>query len=223
MKNVFKVATLVASLAMASNVANATDKIGFITPEFVIQNHPLFSSSSELAKKVQEERKFLEIEDKRLGEENKALVAEAKELRAEDEKLGKEITAKKAKLEKDAPRLRSKEIKKRQDAIIALADKFQKKLNAFQKKEMAFKQKVASFQKKSQEVQRKLAIEENKVRKEVVDQVNEKLQKIAKSKGYTMVLDTNAIVFVSSKENDLSNEVLKAVGGKVPEVPTKSK
>ncbi|MDG6882197.1 Outer membrane protein 26 precursor [Phocoenobacter uteri] len=223
MKKVFKIATIVTSLALASNIAVADNKIGFITPEFVIQNHPLFSASSDFAKGVKEERNALAEIEKKLAGEEKALVEEGDKLKKEEDGVVKEIQAKSEKLKKDAPRLRSKDIQKRQDEISKIADKFQQKMAAFQEKRMAFGKKVAEFRQKAEETRRKLAMEEAKVRGQVVKQIDDKLKEIATDKGYNIVLDSSAVMFTTEQENDLSDEVLKAVGGVVPQAQPEAK
>ncbi|MBR0573734.1 MULTISPECIES: OmpH family outer membrane protein [Pasteurellaceae] len=221
MKKVFKIATLVASLAIVVNTANAKDKIGFVTPQFVIQNHPLFAESSDFSKKVQQERKALEIEEQRLAEEEKSLVVQAKELKEEEDKVVEQIKAKREALSKQAPKLRSKEIKKRQEAIVTLANAFEKKAQAFNKKEIAFREKVVNYRKKSEKVGQTLAMEEAKVRSQIIKQIDGKIKEIAEDKGYTIILNANSVVFASEKENNLDEEVLKAVGGTMPELPAK--
>ncbi len=221
MKKVFKIATVVASLAVVVNTASADDKIGFVTPQFLIQNHPLFSESSDFAKKVQQERKTIGIEEKRLAEEDKSLIAQAKELKKEEDKVVEQIKAKRAALSKEAPKLRSKDIKKRQEAIAALAQAFEKKAQAFNKKEVAFREKVANFRKKAKEVNQSLAMEEAKVRSQVIKQIDAKIKEIAEDKDYTIILNANTVVFTSKEKNNLDEIVLKAVGGKMPELSAK--
>ncbi|QIW15427.1 hypothetical protein A4G20_03320 [Pasteurellaceae bacterium RH1A] len=231
MKNVFKFASLSATLALAMGAAHAADKIGFISPEFIMANHPAFvNPESDFVKAVKKEeeafaeddKKFAD-EDKKLAEENKALEAEGKKLQTEQAAVEKSIKQKAAALEKEAPRLRSADIKKRQDAINAEGKAFERKVTAFQKKEDAFRKKVADFQKRAAEFQdkvnqsqRALAVERAKVQEEVIGQVNDAIKKVAANKGYTLVLDAKAVMFTTSENDDISEEVLKEVGGTLP-------
>ncbi len=216
MKKLFKVATIATTLAIATNVANASDKIGFIAPEFVIQNHPLLSSNSDFAKNIAEQNKLLTEENKKLEEEYKALNQEAAALKAEENKITKVMAKKANDLKKKAPRLRRKEIEKRQNEILSLESKFKKKVIAFQQKEMAFKKKESEFQQKSENVRIKFANQERQLRIKAVADIEGKLKELAKAKGYTLILNSSAVAFTSKDENNVSEEILKAVGGIVP-------
>ncbi len=54
---------------------------------------------------------------------------------------------------------------------------------------------------------------DSKVMNEILNAVKE----IAKAKNYTLILDTNTVIYTANETtDDLSEEVLKAVGGTVP-------
>lgn len=218
MKNLLKVSAVSVAFVLAANVANAADKIGFINPQFVVNNHPLLADpNSEFVKSVDAQEQRLAEEDKKLAEEDKALTEEAEKLKKEEAAVTQSLNKKSAALEKEAPRLRSAEIKKRQDAITGEAKAFQKKIANFQAKEAAFKQKVEAFQKKMSEEQRVFAEKRAATEKQVIEQVNAAVKEIAKAKNYTLILDTNTVIYTANETtDDLSEEVLKAVGGTVP-------
>ncbi|MGL4826245.1 MAG: OmpH family outer membrane protein [Vibrionaceae bacterium] len=72
-----------------------------------------------------------------------------------------------------------------------------------QKQDNELKEKVTALRAEQAKV---AGTEQNKL----LDKLQNAVQKIAQQKGYTMVLDRNAVVFASAQD-DLSQEVLKAV------------
>ncbi|MGL5336848.1 MAG: OmpH family outer membrane protein [Enterovibrio sp.] len=72
-----------------------------------------------------------------------------------------------------------------------------------QKQDNELKEKVTTLRTE----QAKMAGQEQN---KLLDKLQKTVQKIAQQKGYTMVLDRNAVVFASAQD-DLSQEVLKAV------------
>lgn len=116
----------------------------------------------------------------------KYIQEQEKKLTAEEDSIVKKIEL----LKKEAPKLRSADIKKRQDAI-----------NVDRK---AFEQKAAEFEKHLAETQ-------NKVRNEILTSIQTNLDQVATAKGYTLVLDTNMVVFAKNAENDITEAVYKAI------------
>ncbi|MGL4734751.1 MAG: OmpH family outer membrane protein [Enterovibrio sp.] len=100
----------------------------------------------------------------------------------------------------------------------ALADDFAKvKRDVALMSEKERKAAEAKLQKQDNELKEKvtaLRTEQAKVagteQNKLLDKLQNAVQKIAQQKGYTMVLDRNAVVFASAQD-DLSQEVLKAV------------
>ncbi|MGL5291658.1 MAG: OmpH family outer membrane protein [Vibrionaceae bacterium] len=100
----------------------------------------------------------------------------------------------------------------------ALADDFAKvKRNVAVMSEKERSAAEAKLQKQDNELKEKvttLRTEQAKMagqeQNKLLDKLQNAVQKIAQQKGYTMVLDRNAVVFASAQD-DLSQEVLKAV------------
>ncbi|WP_439257908.1 OmpH family outer membrane protein [Lonepinella sp. BR2271] len=106
----------------------------------------------------------------------------------------KSIDGKIAALQKEAKNLRSADIKKREDEINKL-----------------MKDHDAKVQKYQQEAQKQEMAE----RAKLLESIQSATNTLAKEKGYTYVLDANSVVFAVDGK-DISDEVLKAIGGKVP-------
>ncbi|WP_439287472.1 OmpH family outer membrane protein [Lonepinella sp. BR2357] len=114
---------------------------------------------------------------------------QADELTANKKVIENKIAA----LQKEAKNLRSADIKKREDEINKL-----------------MKDHDAKVQKYQQEAQK----QENAERAKILESIQETTNKLAKEKGYTYVLDANSVVFAVDGK-DISDDVLKAIGGKV--------
>ncbi|MCK3658659.1 hypothetical protein A4G18_08045 [Pasteurellaceae bacterium Pebbles2] len=117
--------------------------------------------------------------------------AQAKELEASKKSIDGKINA----LKKEAKNLRSADIKKREDEI----NKLMKEHDA----------KAAKFQQNAQKT-------ENDERAKLLESIQLATNNFAKEKGYTYVIDANSVVFAADGK-DITEDVLKAIGGKVPE------
>ncbi len=214
MKHLFKIAAVASALAFVSQSSLASDNIAYVNPTFLMQNHPtLTNPESEFVKEMKaEEAKFAE-EEKKLAAEEKKIADDAKKLKSEEKAVSESMKKKVAALEKEAPRLRSGDIKKRQDAINAEAKAFQNKVDAIQKREAAFLKKVEEFQKKFGGVQRELAAKQAKAQQSVIGEVEKAIAETAKAKGYTLVLDSTAVLYTQNEGNDITEAVFKAIGG----------
>lgn len=234
MKKLFKMTGLTIALATATNMATAADTIGFVDPTYVLQNHPvLLDATAKFDKFVKESQEKFADEDKKLAEENKALTAERNKINTDAQKLQDEqktveasIKKKVAALEKEAPRLRSKDIQARQNAIQKEADAFQKKVEAIQKREADFAKKAEAFQKRADDFQKKIeqankengGINPQEVQKQAVDEVNATIKEIAKSKGYTLILQPQVALYAEDESKDITEAVLDAIVKKHPDI-----
>ncbi|MGX2968563.1 OmpH family outer membrane protein [Ursidibacter sp. B-7004-1] len=222
MKNLFKITTVAAILAL-SNTANANDRIGFADPGYLLQNHPaMVEASAKFEQFMKETEKKFADEGKKLEDEDKALVAERNKIEEDAQKLQKEqgtleasLKKKVAALEKDAPRLRAKEIQSRQNAINAEQKAFQNKVENLQKRESEFTKKAEAFQKKAVAFQEKLAkeqqnsgIDPNEIQKKAVEEINVAIKTLAESKGYTLVLSPAVALYAKDEKADITEEVL---------------
>lgn len=234
MKKLFKIASLTTALITTTGMAHAADTIGFVDPGYVLQNHPvLLDATAKFDKFIKESQAKFAEDEKKLTEENKKLTAERSQINSDAEKLQKEqktveasIKNKVAALEKEAPRLRSKDIQARQNAIQKEADTFQKKVDAIQKREAEFAKKAEAFQKRADEFQKKIeeANKENgglspqEAQKQAVEEVNATIKEVAKSKGYTLVLQPQIALYAEDESKDITEAVLNAIIAKHPEI-----
>ncbi|MGQ0286965.1 OmpH family outer membrane protein [Pasteurellaceae bacterium 22721_9_1] len=109
----------------------------------------------------------------------------------------KKIEGKIAALKKEAPNLRSADIKKREDEINKLMKDHDAQAQKFQQNAQAL---------------------ENEERAKLLESIQTATNNLAKEKGYTYVLDANSVVFAVDGK-DITEDVLKAMGGKLPEAP----
>ncbi|HDL5520931.1 TPA: OmpH family outer membrane protein [Mannheimia haemolytica] len=234
MKKLFKMTGLAVALASTTGIANAADTIGFVDPSYVLQNHPvLLDASAKFDKFMKESQEKFAADEKKLADENKTLTAERNKINEDAQKLQNEqknveasIKKKVAALEKDAPRLRSKEIQARQNAIQKEANAFQAKVTAIQKREADFAKKAEAFQKRADEFQKRIeqankengGINPQEAQKQAVDEVNVTIKEIAKSKGYTLVLQPQVALYAEDEGKDITEAVLDAIVKKHPEI-----
>lgn len=230
MKNVFKLAAVSAAFTLFTHTTNAADKIGFVDPTYVLQNHPAMIEAgqrieqiaAEIKKKFETEEQKLADEDKALGEEFKKIEEEAKKLHQEQSKVENSIKKKMAALDKEAPKLRAKEIQARRNAIQAEQKAFQAKVDALQKKDNDLRAKTEAFQNKVSEFQQKVAKEQKEnsfdttaVQKIAIEDVNAAIKMVADQRGYTVVLQTsNALYAKDDKSADLTDAVLNEIKAK---------
>lgn len=199
---------------------------------------------------VEEEQKLV-AENQKLTDKNKALEAEFKKFAEDGQKFEKDskaleatAKAKMAELDKNT-RLstkqkqaeldkvigkRSKELQargaalqKRQNELNAKAKPFETEGAAFQKKVEEFEQKRKAFEEKVNAANKEVnGLEPQEVQKKIIENINDTIKKVAKDKGYTIVFPmTTAPVYVVDEKVDITEEVLVAMGGKLPE-PLKS-
>jgi len=122
------------------------------------------------------------------------------QFKAEADKLAaskKSIDGKIAALQKEAKNLRSADIKKREDEINKLMK--------------AHDEKARKFQQETAQVEREETAK-------LLESIQAATNKMAKEKGFTYVLDANSVVY-AAEGKDITEDVLKSVGGKLPEAP----
>lgn len=225
MKHLLKLSA-VAIFALSTNVALANDKVGFVNPEYLLQNHPdmvaaakkIEQHSLDIKKKYAAEEKSLGDEDKSLTEEFQKLDSEAEKLLKEQELVDASLKKKIKSLDKDAPKLRQKELKARQDQIVAEQTAFQKKVSALQERESAFNVRTEAFKKKVDEFNKKVAKEQQNtgldiraIQQKATSDINLALKKVSDAQGYTVVLPINIALYAKSTNVDLSKAVLTEV------------
>ncbi|MDH2925379.1 periplasmic chaperone for outer membrane proteins Skp [Nicoletella semolina] len=222
MKKVFKLAALTSAFLLSSNVAMAEETIAYVNPNYLMQNHPLLTDpNSDFVKETKAQEAKLAEEDKKLAEEEKKLTEEAKKLQEEEKVLTASLQKKIEALEKEAPRMRSADIKKRQDALNAEGQAFQKKVDAFQKREEAFRQKVAQFQQTFANVQREFDEKRANIQKSIVGEMETIIQDTAKAKGFSLVIDSSAVIYTKNDANDLTQVVFDTIKKNTPKPAAK--
>lgn len=194
MKKLFKLAAVAAALTFGANVVNANDKIGFVDPNFLMQNHPFAIEAEqkfekfvkENQSKFEAENKALEAEEKkliaennRLTEKRKSLDAEFKKFAADAEKFEKDsvaldsaVKAKMAELDKNT-RLSTKQKQAELEKTIGKRGKdlqnrgaaLQKRQNDLNAKAKPFESEGAAFQKKAEAFEQKRKAFQDRVNK----------------------------------------------------------
>ena len=118
------------------------------------------------------------------------------ELEADFEKKKKELQKKEADLKKMSEDLERKK-------SVMSDDAFQKKQADFQEEMMKFRQVVGSNQ---MEIQKK----EQDLTAPIIDKMKKAIDKIAKDKGYNLVIENTAMVLYNDGKLDITDDVLKA-------------
>lgn len=119
-----------------------------------------------------------------------------KDLEGEFEKKKKELQAKEGDLKKMGEDLEKKKSVLSEEALA-------KKQVEFQEEMMKYREVVGKSQMDLQKKERDLT-------QPILDKMRRVIEKVAKDKGYNMVLENNAMVLFASKDNDLTEEVIKA-------------
>ncbi|WP_324682189.1 OmpH/Skp family outer membrane protein [Bibersteinia trehalosi] len=262
MKKLFKLAAISSALAFGANIAQASDKIGFVNSGFLVQNHPIaVEAEQKFAAFMQENQSKFEAESKALAEEEQSLIAERDKINAKDRALaeeGQKFEAEVQKFQKDQTALesaikskiaeldkntrlstkqknaelekalgkrmkdienRGKALQKRQADFAKKAEPFQKEAADFQKKGEAFEQKALAFQERIEQANKDAGgLSPVEVRQNVAKSIDNAIKKIAKDKGYTIVLplEASAPIYLADEKADLTEAVFLEVGGKLP-------
>lgn len=230
MKKLVKLVVLTSAFTLSANIANASDKIGFADPNYLVQNHPeMVATAAKIEQMLQEIKAKFADEEKKLAEQDKALAEEFKKIEEDAQKLQQEqikvdasISKKMAALEKEAPRLRQKDIQARQSAINAEGKAFQDKVANIQKREVEFNKKADAFRKQVADLQQKMEKEQQDkqidtapIQQKAIDDVTAEIKKVAEAKGYTLVLNPSVAIYAKDEKADITDEVLSNIKSKV--------
>lgn len=120
------------------------------------------------------------------------------ELEGEFEKKKKELQKREADLKKMGEDLEKKKSVLSEEAL-------GKKQGEFQEEMMKYREIV---QKSQLEIQKK----EHDLTQPILDKMKKVIEKVAKEKGYNMVLENNAMVLYTDKSSDITEDVIKAFG-----------
>lgn len=95
----------------------------------------------------------------------------------------------------------------------ALTPELKKKMTEFMPKLKAFQQEVVDFQKTQREMVQNLSAKEAELLKPIEMQIRKVIDKIAKDKGYTLVLSRVAVIYGLASD-DITDAVAKRMDGK---------
>lgn len=211
---------------------------------FMKENQEKFDAEGkalgEEEKKLLAERDSINAKDKSLADESKKFEADVQKFQKEQTALESAVKAKMAELDKNT-RLstkqkqaelekalgkrmkdlenRGKNLQKRQNDFAKKAEPLQKEMEAYQKRAEAFEQKAQAFQAKIAEANKNAGGHSpEEVRRNVMESIDGAIKKIAKEKGYTIVLplESTAPIYLADESADLTESIFLEVGGKLP-------
>jgi len=110
---------------------------------------------------------------------------------------------------------RKAKLDKKKNDIESMGKDLEKKKNlmseeALQKKQMEIQEEMMKFQKEVAENQLEIQKKEEELVKPIIDRMRVTIEKVAKAKGLTMVLENKGQVIFASKESDITDDVVKA-------------
>lgn len=156
-----------------------------------------------------------------------ALVLNAGISRAEDMKVGivdlqraiqTSETGKKAKSQlEEAFNKKKKELQAEEANLKKLQEEFQKKQSALsdsakKEQQMKLQEKFMKYQELLQKSQADIQKKEQEMSEPIIRKIREKVNEIAKKKGYNLVLEKNDnVVLFSQDKDDLTEEVMKSL------------
>lgn len=211
---------------------------------FMQENQAKFEQESkalaEEEKKLVAERDKINAKDRSLSEEGKKFEADIQKFQKDQSALESAIKSKMAELDKNT-RLstkqknaelekalgkrmkdiesRGKALQKRQADFAKKAEPFQKEVAAYQKKGEEFEKKARAFQERVEQANKDAGgLSPVEVRQNVSKSIDDAIKKIAKDKGYTIVLPLEAAapIYLADEKADLTEAVFLEVGGKLP-------
>lgn len=154
-----------------------------------------------------------------------ALVMSASMARAAEMKIGfvdmqkavqSTAAGKKAKSELEGElEKRKKELQKKDADLKKMKEDLDKKKSvmseeALQKKMTEFQEEFTSFQQIVGKNQMELQKREQDLTGPILTKMRKVIEKVAKEKGYSMILENSAMVLYASKDNDLTDDIVKA-------------
>lgn len=211
---------------------------------FMKENQEKFDAEGkELAeeeKKLLAERDKINAKDRALAEDSKKFEADVQKFQKDQSALESAVKAKMAELDKNT-RLSTKQkqaeldkalgkrmtdmenrgrnLQKRQNDFAKRAEPLQKEIEAYQKKAVEFEKKAQAFQAKIEEANKNSGGQSpENIRNNVMQSIDAAIKKIAKEKGYTIVLplEATAPIYLADETADLTEKVFLEVGGKLP-------
>ena len=123
---------------------------------------------------------------------------------------------KKAKSDLEADFKKKKaELEKKEGDLKKLQEDVEKKKavlseDALQKKQAEFQEEMMKYQQAMSKGQMEIQKKEQDLTKPILDKMRKVLEKFAKDKGYTAILEKNALVLYSENSADVTDEIVKA-------------
>lgn len=179
-------AALVAPLGFAAPAEAAGTKIAIVDLQRVLLSSKAGKAAKSKFEAIQKKKR------KQLKRTDNKLQAREKELMAERVALEKAVAGK---------------------GPAALTPELKKKMTAFMPKLKAFQNEVLDFQKTQREMVKNLTAKESELLKPIEQQIRKVIDKIAKEKGYTLVLSRVAVIYGQASD-DITGAVAKRLDGK---------
>ena len=179
-------AALLAPLTFAAPAAAAETKIAIVDLQRVLLTSKAGKAAKSKFEAIQKKKR------KQLKRTDNKLQAREKELLAERVALEKAVAGK---------------------GPDALTPKLKEKMTQFMPKLKAFQQEVVDFQKTQREMVKNLGAKETELLRPIELRIRKVIDKIAKEKGYTLVLSRVAVIYGLASD-DITEVVAKRLDGK---------
>lgn len=110
---------------------------------------------------------------------------------------------------------RKKELQKKEADLKKMNEDLEKKKSvlseeALGKKQMEMNEEMSKFQQQVGKSQMEIQKKQNELTQPILEKMRKTIEKVAKDKGYAMILENSAMVLYADKGNDLTDEVIKA-------------
>lgn len=110
---------------------------------------------------------------------------------------------------------KKKELQKREGDLKKMGEDLEKKKSvlseeALQKKQAEFQEEMLKYRDTVGKSQLEIQKKDRELTQPILEKMRKVIEKVAKDKGYSMVLENSAMVLYSAKENDLTDDVVKA-------------
>ena len=114
---------------------------------------------------------------------------------------------------------KKKELQKREADLKAMGEDIEKKKSvlseeALGKKQAEFQEEMMKYRELMGKSQMDIQKKERDLTQPILEKMKKTIEKIAKAKGYNMVLEQNSAILFAEKSNDITDEVVKAYEGK---------
>ncbi|MBX3039330.1 MAG: OmpH family outer membrane protein [Bdellovibrionaceae bacterium] len=110
---------------------------------------------------------------------------------------------------------RKKEMEKKEADLRKMGEDLEKKKSvlseeALQKKQMEWQEEMMKYRQQVGKAQEEIQKKDRDLTQPILDKMRRVIEKVAKDKGFDMVLENTAMVLYAQKTNDLTEDVIKA-------------